>query len=176
MASQCINITAVGEQVCQPILWRMARLFHVVPTIIKARITSETAFMSIEVEGSASQCAAARAYLASLGMVASGEVDLSLPSGLGQRPEDSISSAYTIHIRLDVVQRQSITTPILYRLGRDFDIVCNITGADLDEDGGWVEIALTGRLGEVQRAIAYLHTTGIHVDPRERSVTDFSNL
>ncbi len=86
MASQCINITAIGEQVSQPILWRMARLFHVVPSILKARVTNETAFMTVELEGTATQCAAARAYLASLGLVPSGEVDLSLPSGLGQRP------------------------------------------------------------------------------------------
>ncbi len=176
MAAQSINITAVGDQVSQPILWRMARLFHVVPSILKARVTNETAFMTVAIEGSTSQFAAARAYLASLGLVPVGEVDLSLPSGLGQRPEESISSAYTLHVRLDVVQAQYLSAPILYRLGRDFDVVCSVIGGDLDDTGGWIEVALTGRLGEVQRAIAFLHTTGIHVDPRERSVTDFSNL
>jgi hypothetical protein len=66
---------------------------------------------------------------------------------------------------------------VLYRIGRDLGVVVNLQRAEFDEEeGGWIEINISGILFNVQRAIAYLHTTGIHVDPRERSVTDFSNL
>ena len=52
----------------------------------------------------------------------------------------------------------------------------NICFASLDEDGGTLEVEISGALLEVQRAIAYLHTTGLSVSPRERSVSDNGNL
>ena len=45
-----------------------------------------------------------------------------------------------------------------------------IRKANVDEDFGWMQIELEGPLEEVQRATAWLHTTGLHVDPLQRSV------
>ena len=56
-------------------------------------------------------------------------------------------------------------------------MVVDIEQAEFDdEEGGRIEVTLSGALNAVQRAIAYLHTTGLHVNPHQRSVTDDSNL
>ena len=58
----------------------------------------------------------------------------------------------------------------LWRLGREFSIKVTIRKANVDEDFGWIQVELEGPLEEVQRATAWLHTTGLHVDPLQRSV------
>jgi ABC-type methionine transport system ATPase subunit len=60
--------------------------------------------------------------------------------------------------------------PWIWRLSRDFNVRVNILKANVDEDFGWMQILLEGPLEEVQRAIAWLHTTGLGVEPLERSV------
>lgn len=75
----------------------------------------------------------------------------------------------TVHMRLTATKEQA-KEPILWRLGRDFDVIVNILKASIDEDFGWALVEVRGPLPEVQRATAWLHTTGIIVDPAERSV------
>jgi ABC-type methionine transport system ATPase subunit len=66
--------------------------------------------------------------------------------------------------------KEHVGEPWLWRLGREFSIKVNVLKANIDEDFGWVQVALEGPLEEVQRATAWLHTTGLHVDPLQRSV------
>lgn len=66
--------------------------------------------------------------------------------------------------------------PILYRVGRDYNVVTNIRRASMNEEGGVIVVEIEGALEEVQRAIAWLNTTGIQVDAEQRSVSDSSNL
>lgn len=56
--------------------------------------------------------------------------------------------------------REQVQVPWLWRLGRDFDL----------EDFGWAFVELEGPVEEIQRATAWLHTTGLHIEPVERSV------
>jgi len=67
-------------------------------------------------------------------------------------------------------QKEQTQEPWIWRLSRDFNLRVNILKANVDEDFGWMQVALEGPLEEVQRAIAWLHTTGLHVDPLQRSV------
>lgn len=60
--------------------------------------------------------------------------------------------------------------PWIWRLSRDFNVRVNILKASVAEDFGWMQISLEGPLEEVQRAIAWLHTTGLGVEPIERSL------
>ena len=114
-------------------------------------------------------------YLRSLG-VATGGVPGEKPTNT-LKPEDSIKQPNAIYLRLDSVNGGQSHAPLIYRIGKDFDAVVTVERAAFDEEeGGFVEIVLSGPLGELQRAIAYLHTTGLHVNPRQRSVTDYSNL
>jgi hypothetical protein len=67
--------------------------------------------------------------------------------------------------------------PVIYRLGRDFNVVANIRRAQVTEDYAFLEIDLEGELEEVQRAVSWLHTTGLNVAAIQRSVgKDTANL
>lgn len=60
--------------------------------------------------------------------------------------------------------------PWLWRLGREFDVQVNIVRANIDSDFGWVHIRLSGATEEIQRATAWLMTTGLHVEAQQRAV------
>lgn len=67
-------------------------------------------------------------------------------------------------------QKEQVGEPWIWRLSRDFNVKVTIHKANVDEDFGWMQISLEGPIEEVQRATAWLHTTGMHVDPLQRSV------
>ncbi|MFN8140034.1 MAG: NIL domain-containing protein [Fimbriimonadales bacterium] len=75
----------------------------------------------------------------------------------------------TIEMTL-TAQKDQVSEPWIWRLSRDFNVKVYIKKANIDEDFGWMQVALEGPLEEVQRATAWLHTTGLHVDPAQRSV------
>ncbi len=78
----------------------------------------------------------------------------------------------TVHMKIATVTREQVKVPWLWRLGRDFDLQVNILKANIDEDFGWALVELQGPVEEIQRATAWLHTTGLHVEPIERSVSE----
>lgn len=60
--------------------------------------------------------------------------------------------------------------PWIWRLSREFDLKVFITKANVEQDFGWVQVRLEGPIEEIQRATAWLMTTGLHVDAVQRSV------
>jgi hypothetical protein len=170
------DIIALHELARKPIIWRLGRLYNVVTNIRRARVSEDAAYVTLDIEGSTQEVEQARVYLQGLGLTREHGEAL-VPANMPPPPEDTVSQANTILVRITTVSPGQYHAPILYRVGKDFDVVVNIERAAFDdEEGGYFEIAISGRLSEVQRAIAYLHTTGLHVDPRQRSVTDYSNL
>ncbi|MCW5935818.1 MAG: NIL domain-containing protein [Fimbriimonadaceae bacterium] len=63
-----------------------------------------------------------------------------------------------------------VDQPWLWRLSREFDVKVIILKANVDADYGWVQVRLDGPVEEIQRATAWLMTTGMHVDALQRSV------
>ncbi len=57
-----------------------------------------------------------------------------------------------------------IDEPLIYRLGREFDVVTNIRRANVDEGAAWVIIELTGGHDEILRAITWLAERGVEID------------
>ena len=76
----------------------------------------------------------------------------------------------TVHMTIATTNPEQEKVPWLWRLGREFDLKVNILKANINEDAGWAFVALEGPVEEIQRATAWLHTTGLHVEPVERSV------
>jgi ABC-type methionine transport system ATPase subunit len=76
----------------------------------------------------------------------------------------------TVHMTIATTNPEQVKVPWLWRLGREFDLKVNILKANINEDAGWAFVALEGPIEEIQRATAWLHTTGLHVEPVERSV------
>jgi len=66
--------------------------------------------------------------------------------------------------------KDQVKQPLVWKLCRDFSVQVNITKANVDGDFGWLELELEGPLEEIQRATAWLMTTGIHVEAKQRSL------
>ena len=60
---------------------------------------------------------------------------------------------------------QLIKDPLIYQLGRKFQVVTNIRRADVREDMGWVVLELDGEEEEIDRGLAWMTTEGVRVDP-----------
>jgi ABC-type methionine transport system ATPase subunit len=58
----------------------------------------------------------------------------------------------------------SLTDPVIYRMGKDFRVVTNIRRADVGEDHGWVELEIDGDQAELDRALEYCRTRGVAVE------------
>jgi hypothetical protein len=58
-----------------------------------------------------------------------------------------------------------IKDPVIYRLGKQFEVVTNIRRADVTEDRGWVVLELEGEMGEIERAVQWVIDQGVRVDP-----------
>lgn len=69
----------------------------------------------------------------------------------------------SIKIRLTFVE-DLIKEPVIYRLGKDFDVVTNIRRANVDSKLGWVDLEITGDEDEIKKGIEYVESTGVEVD------------
>lgn len=67
-------------------------------------------------------------------------------------------------------RKGQVDQPWLWKLARDFQVEVNVVKANIDTDFGWVQVKLRGPVEEIQRATAWLMTTGLHVDALQRSV------
>jgi ABC-type methionine transport system ATPase subunit len=75
-----------------------------------------------------------------------------------------------ITVQISTRTSEQVEQPILYRVAKDYDVVTNIKRAQVSEDYGFAEIDIEGSLEEVQRAISWLMTTGLHINAVQRSV------
>jgi len=66
--------------------------------------------------------------------------------------------------------KQAVSTPWISTLCRDFDLLIRINKANVDTDYGWFQLAFEGPVEEIQRAVAWLMTTGMHIESQQRAV------
>jgi len=60
-----------------------------------------------------------------------------------------------------------VKEPVIYQVGRKFEIVTNIRRADVTRDQGWVLLEMTGEPDELDRGVEYLESRGVKVEPAE---------
>ena len=65
-----------------------------------------------------------------------------------------------------------VKEPILYLLGKKFDIVTNIRGANISHDMGLLALEIEGSQKEIDRAVTWLRDQGITVEPIEKNVIE----
>jgi ABC-type methionine transport system ATPase subunit len=58
-----------------------------------------------------------------------------------------------------------IKEPVIWKLGREFDIVTNIRRADVTDSRGWVVLELDGEREEIERGLEWVREQGVRVDP-----------
>ena len=65
-----------------------------------------------------------------------------------------------------------ITRPVIFDLGRNFQLVTNIRRADVREDVGWVILELEGEAGGIERGLDWVTSVGVRVDPVSGDVVE----
>jgi len=58
-----------------------------------------------------------------------------------------------------------IKEPVIYLLGKQFQVITNVRMADVDEHTGWVVLELEGDGAEIDKGIAWAQSRGVRVDP-----------
>ena len=64
-------------------------------------------------------------------------------------------------------QPRLVTQPVVYELGRKFDLVTNIRQASVNEEIGLLSVELTGERPVIEQAITWLEEIGVKVEPVE---------
>ena len=54
-----------------------------------------------------------------------------------------------------------VREPLLYQINRSFDVVVNIRGASVSDEGGFIALELEGTEEELQRVLDYLKGQGV---------------
>jgi L-aspartate semialdehyde sulfurtransferase ferredoxin len=60
-----------------------------------------------------------------------------------------------------------ITRPLLWELGKKFDVVTNVRQASMTDEIGLVSLSLEGEREVIKDAIAWLEKLGVKVEPVE---------
>jgi L-aspartate semialdehyde sulfurtransferase ferredoxin len=68
--------------------------------------------------------------------------------------------------------QELITLPIIYELGKQFNIVTNVRRADVTEDRGWVVLELEGNIEEIERGLDWVAAKGVRVDPVQGDIVE----
>ena len=61
--------------------------------------------------------------------------------------------------------QEILNEPVIYVLGRDFEVVPNIRGASVSDDQALMAVELEGEAAEVERAVAWLEERGVGIEP-----------
>ena len=69
-------------------------------------------------------------------------------------------------------EQEMIKEPIISMLSKDFDLVTNIRRADVREDMGWGVLEIEGEEDEIQKALDWVATKGVRVDPISGDVVE----
>jgi ABC-type methionine transport system ATPase subunit len=65
-----------------------------------------------------------------------------------------------------------IKEPILYLVGKKFDVVTNIRGANVSNEMGLLALEMEGSQQEIDRAVAWLREQGVTVEPIEKNIIE----
>ncbi len=57
--------------------------------------------------------------------------------------------------------QELVREPLLYKINRSFDVVVNIRGASVSDQGGFIALELEGEDAEVERVMSYLREQGV---------------
>ena len=60
-----------------------------------------------------------------------------------------------------------ITRPLLWELGKEFQVVTNVRQASMTDEIGLVSLSLEGERAEIKKAISWLEKLGVKVEPVE---------
>jgi ABC-type methionine transport system ATPase subunit len=65
-----------------------------------------------------------------------------------------------------------VQEPVIYTLGKDFNVVTNIRRANVEEKIGWVILEIEGPEESLAKAVSYLEDRGVQVDRIDGDVVE----
>jgi ABC-type methionine transport system ATPase subunit len=65
-----------------------------------------------------------------------------------------------------------IREPVIYEVGKRFDLVTNIRRADITAEVAWATIELDGTREDLEAGIKWVEERGVRVDPIEDSIIE----
>lgn len=68
--------------------------------------------------------------------------------------------------------KEQVKEPLLYHVGRNFNVVTNIRQASVSDKIGLVALELEGAPEEIEKAIQYLVEKGVKVEPIELDIIE----
>lgn len=60
--------------------------------------------------------------------------------------------------------KEMIKEPLIYNLGKNFNVIPNIRGASITDEVGLVYLELEGDEAEIEKAVEYLRSRKVRVD------------
>jgi hypothetical protein len=67
---------------------------------------------------------------------------------------------------------EQIKEPVIYEVGKRFDLVTNIRRADVTAEVAWAVLEMDGAREDLDRGVEWLRSIGIRVDPVEDSIIE----
>ena len=74
------------------------------------------------------------------------------------RPPFAVKTKKNIHFEFS---QDLVREPLLYKINRSFDVVVNIRGASVTDQGGFIALELEGEQAEIDRVLQYLRSQGV---------------
>ena len=68
--------------------------------------------------------------------------------------------------------KKLVKEPLIYQMGRKFDLVFNVRSASVSEEIGIIALELDGSAEEIDGAVAWLREQGVTVEPIEKNVIE----
>jgi len=69
-----------------------------------------------------------------------------------------VKSKKNIHFEFN---QELVREPLLYKINRSFDVVVNIRGASVSDQGGFIALELEGEAAEIEKVLEYLRGQGV---------------
>ena len=75
-----------------------------------------------------------------------------------RRRHSAVKTKKNIHFEFN---QELVREPLLYKINRSFDVIVNIRGASVSDQGGFIALELEGEEAEVERVLSYLRGQGV---------------
>jgi L-aspartate semialdehyde sulfurtransferase ferredoxin len=67
---------------------------------------------------------------------------------------------------------EQIKEPVIYEVGKRFDLVTNVRRADITAEVAWAILEMDGTREDLDRGVEWLRDLGVRVDPVEDSIIE----
>lgn len=67
---------------------------------------------------------------------------------------------------------EQIKAPVIWEVGKRFDLITNIRRADITAEVAWTVLELEGEQADIDRGVKFVEDLGIRVDPVEDTIIE----